>query len=203
MSTTMCLVLSVPYLTRMKTQLNQISLVNKRLRGISLPLLLQRVSMIFVYRKNLWKVATDAIESRLASTALDVVSRETRSNDSMPSVLPGRLAELLLTPFRQLPRTLVFVFEKTQAQAFEDESGTAGIELTTVTTLVSPYFEFVVPLCPNVEYVACHGWSWLHSQRGAYSREHSYRLIAAAGRPKMLQHFEMGERWSVDLLKDG
>ncbi|KAK0478014.1 hypothetical protein EDD18DRAFT_1114492 [Armillaria luteobubalina] len=162
------------------------------------------ICSIFDKNENMWKVATDAIESRLASTALDVVSRETRSNDSMPSVLPGRLAELLLMPFRQLPRTLVFIFEETQAQAFEDESGTARIELTTVTTLVvSPYFEFMVPLCPNVEYVACHDWSWLHSQRGAHSREHSYELIVATGRAKMLQHFEMGERWSVDLLKDG
>ncbi|KAK0214189.1 hypothetical protein IW262DRAFT_305100 [Armillaria fumosa] len=91
MSTTMCLVLFVPYLTRMKyviayryvryaneTQLKQISLVDKRLRGISLPLLLRRVCMQFVYKQNVWKSATGAIESRLASTALDAVSQETR-----------------------------------------------------------------------------------------------------------------------------
>ncbi|KAK0214188.1 hypothetical protein IW262DRAFT_305009 [Armillaria fumosa] len=179
-----------------KNELKQISLVDKRLRGISLPLLLRRVY---------------AIESMLASTALDVVSRETRfldirisndkSNDSMPTVLPGRLSELLSAPFHQL-HTLVFIIDESQAQAFEDKFRMAGIELPTVATLmVGSYCDFMVPLCPNVEHVATYGWVWLHSSRGAASREHSFRLISAAGGAKMLQHFTMNEWWSVDLLK--
>lgn len=40
-----------------------------------------------------------------------------------------------------------------------------------------------------------------YSNCGVASREHSFRLIAAVGRAKMLQHFEMNEWWSVDLLQ--
>ncbi|KAK0444169.1 hypothetical protein EV421DRAFT_496555 [Armillaria borealis] len=194
-----------------KDELKQISLVDTRLREISLPLLFQRVCMQFVSKENVWKLATDAIEGMLASIALEVVAGNTRfldirilddkSEDSMPCVLPGRLAELLSAPFHQL-RTLVFTIDETQAQAFGDKFRTAGIELPTVTTLmVGAYCDFMVPLCPNVEHVATYGWVWLHSNRGAVSREHSFRLIAAAGGAKMLQHFEMNEWWSVDLLK--
>ncbi len=119
----------------------------------------------------------------------------------MPSVLPSRLAKFLSVPFRQL-RTLVFRIDETQAQAFDDKFRTVGIELPTVTTLVvGAYCDFMVPICPNVEHVATYGWVWLHSNRGAASREHSFRLIAAAGGAKMLRHFEMNEWWSVDLLK--
>ncbi|PBL04512.1 hypothetical protein ARMGADRAFT_55814 [Armillaria gallica] len=128
-----------------KNELKQTSLVDKRLREISLPLLLQRVCMQFVYKENVWKLATVAIEGMLASTAFDIVVGNTRfldirisddkSKDPMPSVLPGRLAELLSAPFRQL-RTLVFTIDETQAQAFDDEFRTAGIELPTVTTLM-------------------------------------------------------------------
>ncbi|KAK0222969.1 hypothetical protein EDD85DRAFT_860483 [Armillaria nabsnona] len=194
-----------------KNELKQISLVDKRLRGISLPLLFQRVCMQFVYTENVWKLATDAIEGMLASPAFDIVVGNTRfldirisddkSEDSMPSVLPGRLAELLSAPFCQL-RTLVFTVNETQAQVFGDKFRMAGIELRTVTTLmVGAYCDFMVPLCPNVEHVATYGWVWLHSKRGAASREHSFRLIAAVGGARMLQHFEMNEWWSADLLK--
>ncbi|KAK0494143.1 hypothetical protein EDD18DRAFT_1356091 [Armillaria luteobubalina] len=126
-----------------KNELKQISLVDKRFRGISLPLLLQRVCIQFVYKENVWKLATDVVESMLTSTALGVVSRETRfldirisndkSSDSMPSVLPSRLSELLSVPFNQL-HTLVFAIDEGQAQAFEDEFRTAGIELPTIST---------------------------------------------------------------------
>ncbi len=54
-------------------QLKQLSLVDKRLREISLPLLFRRMQF-----ENVWKLATDAIESMLASTALDVVIGNTR-----------------------------------------------------------------------------------------------------------------------------
>ncbi len=132
---------------------------------------------------------------------LDIRIPDDKSEDSMPSVLPGRLAELLSAPFCQL-RTLVFTVDETQAQAFGDKFRMAGIELRTVTTLmVGAYCDFMVPLCPNVEHVATYGWVWLHSNRGAASREHSFRLIAAAGGARMLQHFEMNEWWSADLLK--
>lgn len=56
-----------------KNELKQISLVDKRLRGISLPLLFQRVHM-----QSVWKLATDAIEGMLASTAFDIVAGNTR-----------------------------------------------------------------------------------------------------------------------------
>ncbi len=59
-------------------QLKQISLIDKRLRGISLPLLFQRVCMKFVYKENVWKLATDTIEGMLASTAFDIVVGNTR-----------------------------------------------------------------------------------------------------------------------------
>ncbi len=88
----MCLVLSAPYLDSVKwvftcrryalyvnpLQLKQISLVDKRLREISLPLLFRRKRFHLTYIKDVWKLATDAIESMLASTAFDVVLRYTR-----------------------------------------------------------------------------------------------------------------------------
>ncbi|KAK0444168.1 hypothetical protein EV421DRAFT_2035171 [Armillaria borealis] len=167
-----------------KYELKQMSLVDKRLRDISLPLLFQRVCMHFVYN-NVWKLATYAIEGMLASTALDIVTGNTRfldirisddinedSEDLMPSFLPGRLAEFLSAPFRQL-RTLVFTIDERKAQTFGDKFRKAGIELHTVTTLlVGAYCDFMVPLCPNVEHVATYDW-----------------------------HFEMKELWFADLLK--
>ncbi|SJK99355.1 uncharacterized protein ARMOST_02648 [Armillaria ostoyae] len=171
------------------------------------------VCIHFVYN-SVWKLATYAIEGMLASTTLDIVTGNTRfldirisddlnedSEDLMPSVLPSRLAEFLSAPFRQL-RTLVFTIDERKAQTFGDKFRTAGIELHTVTALlVGAYCDFMVPLCPNVEHVATYDWVWLHSKRGMASREHSFRLIAAAGGAKMLQRFEMKELWSVDLLK--
>ncbi|KAK0479799.1 hypothetical protein EDD18DRAFT_1364057 [Armillaria luteobubalina] len=196
-------------------ELKQISLVDKRLREASLPLLFQRVCMRFVYNtENVWKSAMDAVEDLLASTALDIVVRNTRfldihisehpsedcGEDSMPSVLPERLAKLLSAPFRQL-RTLVFSIDERKAQTFGNQFRMAGIELHTVTVLfVGAYCDFMVPLCPNVEHVATCDWVWLTSNRGGASREHSFRLIAAAGGAKMLRHFEMNEWWSADLL---
>ncbi|KAK0193255.1 hypothetical protein F5146DRAFT_374816 [Armillaria mellea] len=119
----------------------------------------------------------------------------------MPSILPARLSELLSVSFHQL-RTLVFSIDERKAQAFGDRFCAAGIELHTVTTFrLGAYCDFMVPLCPNVEHVATYDWVWLHSKRGMASREHSFRLIAAAGGAKMLCHFEMKELWSIDLLK--
>ncbi|KAK0442557.1 hypothetical protein EV421DRAFT_1736073 [Armillaria borealis] len=96
----------------------------------------------------------------------------------------------------------VLSIDETQAQAFDDEFCTAGTELPTVTTLmVSTYYDFMVPLCPNGEHVVTYGWVWLHSNRGVAFREHSFGLIGAAGGAKMLQHFEMNKWWTIDLLK--
>ncbi|KAK0472184.1 hypothetical protein IW261DRAFT_820390 [Armillaria novae-zelandiae] len=196
-------------------ELKQISLVDKRLREISLPLLFQRVCIAFVYNtENVWESAMDAVEDLLASTALDIVVGNTRfleirisehpsegGEDPMLSILPSRLAELLSAPFRQL-HTLVFSIDERKAQTFGHKFDMAGIELHTVTILlVGAYCDFMVPLCPNVEHVATCDWIWLASNRGGASREHSFRLIAAAGGAKMLRHFEMNEWWSADLLK--
>ncbi|KAK0471990.1 hypothetical protein IW261DRAFT_1571237 [Armillaria novae-zelandiae] len=71
-------VLGVIYATLDKNELKQISLVDKWLRGISLPLLLQRACNQFVYKENAWRLAADAIHSMLLSAVLDVISRETR-----------------------------------------------------------------------------------------------------------------------------
>ncbi|SJL03450.1 uncharacterized protein ARMOST_06805 [Armillaria ostoyae] len=190
-------------------ELKQMSVVDKRLREITLPLLLRRVRIHFVYIEDVWQLATEAIESMLASTAFDVVVRHTRfldirlsdkSEDPMPSVLPTRLVEFLSASFRQL-HTLVFTIDEKQAQTFDDKFTMAHIELPTVTNLmVGAYCDFMVRLCPNVEHVATFGWVWLHSRRGSMTREHSFRLIAAAGDAKMLKHFEMNEWWSASLL---
>ncbi len=118
----------------------------------------------------------------------------------MPSVLPTRLVEFLSAPFRQL-HTLAFTIDEKQVQTFDDKFTMAHIELPTVTNLmVGAYCDFMVRLCPNVEHVATFGWVWLHSRRGSMTREHSFRLIAAAGDAKTLRHFEMNEWWSVSLL---
>ncbi|KAK0238620.1 hypothetical protein EDD85DRAFT_827491 [Armillaria nabsnona] len=191
-------------------ELKQMSLVDKRLRETSLPLLFRHVRFHFTYIKDVWKLVTDAIESMLASTAFDVVLRYTRfldirlsdnkSEDPMPSVLPIRLVEFLSAPFHQL-HTLAFTIDEKQVQTFDDKFTMAHIELPTVTNLrVGAYCDFMVRLCPNVEHVATFGWVWLHSRRGSMTREHSFRLIAAAGDAKTLRHFEMNEWWSVSLL---
>ncbi|KAK0497278.1 hypothetical protein EDD18DRAFT_1161454 [Armillaria luteobubalina] len=203
-------VLGVICVTLGKRELKQMSLVDKRLREISLPLLFRRVHFHFTYIEDVWKLATEAIESMLASTAFDVILRYTRfldirlsdnkSEDPMPSVLPTRLNEFLSSPFRQL-HTLAFIIDEKQAQNFDDKFTMAHIELPTVTNLmVGAYCDFMVRLCPNVERVATFGWVWLHSRRGSMTREHSFRLIAAAGEAKMLKHFEMNEWWSASLL---
>ncbi|PBK62783.1 hypothetical protein ARMSODRAFT_980425 [Armillaria solidipes] len=189
-----------------KYELKQMPLVDKRHTGMPLLLLLQRVCMQFMYRENVWKLATDAVESMHASTAFNVVSRNTRyldirisdnqTEDSMPLVLPGQLAELLLAPFRQW-RTLVFRIAETQAYAFDNEFHTTGIELRTVTTLmVGAYCDFMLPLCPNVEHMPTYGWVWLHSNRARLPESiHSPLLVQQEGR-----NFEMNEWWLVDLL---
>ncbi|KAK0434614.1 hypothetical protein EV421DRAFT_1839439 [Armillaria borealis] len=190
-------------------ELKQMSVVDKRLREITLPLLLRRVRIHFIYIEDVWQLATEAIESMLASTAFDVVVRHTRfldirlsdqSEDPMPSVLPTRLVDFLSAPFRQL-HTLLFTIDEKQVQAFDDKFTVAHIELPTVTILiVGAYCDFMVRLCPNVEHVATFGWVWLSSRRGSMTREHSFRLITAAGDAKMLRHFEMNEWWSASLL---
>ncbi|KAK0488705.1 hypothetical protein IW261DRAFT_1557144 [Armillaria novae-zelandiae] len=191
-------------------ELHQISLVDKRLRELSLPLLFRRTHFHFTYIEDVWKLATEAIESMLASTAFDIILRYTRfldirlsdnkSDDPMPSILPTRLVEFLSGPFRRL-HTLSFTIDEKQAQIFDDKFNMAHIELPTVTNLmVGAYCDFIVRVCPNVEHVATFGWVWLHSRRGSMTRQHSFRLIAAAGEAKMLKHFEMNEWWSANLL---
>ncbi|KAK0457781.1 uncharacterized protein EV420DRAFT_1547359 [Desarmillaria tabescens] len=185
-----------------KDELKQLSAVDKRLREVSLPLLLRRVCMRIMHKEGMWQLATDAIESMLTSTAFDVVAGHTRfidirlsddkDEDPLPSVLSGRLAEFLSAPFRQL-HTLVFTIDEKQAQTFEDKFIMPHIEIPTVTTLmVGAYCDFMVRLCPNVEHLATYGWIWLHSRRG---------LIAVASEAKMLKHFEMNEWWSANLLQ--
>ncbi|KAK0457785.1 uncharacterized protein EV420DRAFT_477857 [Desarmillaria tabescens] len=194
-----------------KDELEQIVLVDKRLREISLPLLFRRVRFSFEYCEDVWKSATEDVEDMLASTVFNTVVGHTRSLDirilnnkneyTMPPILPSRLAEFLSAPFRQL-RTLVLSIDETEAQFFDDEFGKAGIDLPTVTSLmVGAYCDFMVPLCPNVEHVATFGRVWLCSNRGRTSREHSFKLIAAVSGAKKLQHFEMYEKWSVGLLQ--
>ncbi|KAG7444387.1 uncharacterized protein BT62DRAFT_1008048 [Guyanagaster necrorhizus] len=159
----LCVICAIPG----KEELKQISLVDKRLRERSLPLLLRRVCIQFVYREDVWKLAADAIAIMLTSMAFDVIVGNTRfldirisddqSEDSKLSGLPSRLAELLSAPFHQL-HTLVFVIDEQETQIFDDNFRKAGIELPTVISLmVGAYSDFMVPLCPNVERVATYG----------------------------------------------
>lgn len=69
---------------------------------------------------------------------------------------------------------------------------------------VGPYSEFVVSLCPNVTTLATSSLQWLHCKRGNQGdipREHSLRLIEAAGGTSKLTHLAMFEWWNFTLLE--
>lgn len=69
---------------------------------------------------------------------------------------------------------------------------------------VGPYSEFMVPLCPNFKTLATSSLQWLQCTRGNQGdtpREHSLRLIEAAGGTSKLTHFAMFEWWNLRLLE--
>jgi len=96
-----------------------------------------------------------------------------------------------------IPEYHTFPFEA----AFRQEN----VLLTRVDFLaVGPYSEFVVPLCPNVTTIATSSHQWLFCKRsneGEVPREHSLRLIKAAGGASKLTHLAMFEWWSSRQLE--
>ena len=100
---------------------------------------------------------------------------------------------------------LVFVVPEYHTGLFEEAFRHAELMMSSVDILVvGPYCESMVAICPNVTIVSTNGWQWLHSDRARDSsrnKDHSIKLIKAAGAASKLRHFEMMEWWEVGLLE--
>ena len=117
--------------------------------------------------------------------------------------MPSELAILLSTMSRL--EKLVFVVPEYHTSLFEEAFRHSELIMPSVDILVvGPYCEFMVAICPNVTIVSNNGYQWLPSDRARDNnrvKDHSMKLIRAAGASSKLRHFEMMESWEVGLLE--
>ena len=108
----------------------------------------------------------------------------------------------MLNSLRRLEKVTLTIpaqFTELFRTAFEAED----VLIRSVHTLVlGAPLEWIVEMCPNAKTISTHDWRWLHlKSQGARGNQHSYDLIQAAGQAPRLQHFEMIDWWSPEMLE--
>ena len=110
----------------------------------------------------------------------------------------------VLSAMPQLEKLEFFVPEY-HSDLFQEAFHHANLAIPSVDVLiVGPYSEFMVNVCPNITTLSTNRHQWLHSDRTlefGRRRDHSMKLIEAAGAASRLRHFEMMEWWDIFLLE--
>lgn len=185
--------------------LDGLSKSNKHLRDVSLPELFRNVVI-----RGRWEFARSRLgaleECHDILPHVKVFKFDVYEGDGAPpppQSMPSKLAKVL-SAMPQLEK-LVFVVPEYHGGLFEEAFRQAELVMPSVDVLVvGPYCEFIVAGCPNVSMISTNGWQWLHSDRTrehGRNRDHSMRLIKAAGAASELRHFEMMEWWEIFLLE--
>jgi len=193
-----------------KPHLDALSLTCKRLRGHCLPYLFHTFNL-YCYENNPWDRALEKLNAWntnfspfvreiLVHLELGYMEDPEPFSDALPDVLAQTLSEIS-TSSPRLDKITVIINED-RAHLFERSFLKHVVLFPTVRrVVVSPYNDYLVSHCPNAEIVSVNDWVWLHSQKAATTREHSFNLMKRVATLKGLKCFVMKEWWTEELLE--
>ncbi|KAI0347712.1 hypothetical protein BDW22DRAFT_1479645 [Trametopsis cervina] len=187
--------------------LKALSQTCRQLRIFCLPYLFKRIALRCGTTHS-WDDALAQLETwnpalarYVREVTIDLQIDHTTCTDTTAKDLPSKLIDLLLQIASSSPdfHKLGIIIEENQVHLFETAFARRNPAFPSIRRLVvSPYNDYMVHYCSNVQMLTGHRFAW--SELDRTSRLHSYRLVEQASILTKLECFVLHDMWTVKLL---